>query len=80
MDTDTAMDLDTEIILIGPDHVAIYAVLNGLTDGRVSHLCHFLCLFSPFFLADVPQCGAADAEIKVPSGENTELKQSSFEA
>ena len=26
----------------------------------------------------VPQWGAADAEIKVPSGENTELKRSFF--
>ena len=28
----------------------------------------------------VPQWGAADAEIKVPSGENTELKRSPFKA
>ena len=28
----------------------------------------------------VPQCGAANAEIKVPSGENTELKRSLFKA
>ena len=27
-----------------------------------------------------PQWGAADAEIKVPSGENTELKRSTFQA
>ena len=27
-----------------------------------------------------PQVGAADAEIKVPSGENTELKRSPFKA
>ena len=27
-----------------------------------------------------PQCGAADAEIKVPSGENTELKRSPIKA
>ena len=27
-----------------------------------------------------PQWGAADAEIKVPSGENTELKRSPFKA
>ena len=33
------------------------------------------------FLSYVPpQWGAADAEIKVPSGENTELKRSSFKA
>ena len=30
--------------------------------------------------ADHPQWGAADAEIKVPSGENTELKRSPFQA
>ena len=30
-----------------------------------------------FFL---PQWGAADAEIEVPSGENTELKRSPFKA
>ena len=29
-------------------------------------------------LTDAPQWGAADAEIKVPSGENTELKHSPF--
>ena len=28
----------------------------------------------------VPQCGAANAEIKVRSGENTELKRSPFKA
>ena len=31
-------------------------------------------------LAFAPQWGAADAEIKVPSGENTELKRSPFKA
>ncbi|WP_419608192.1 hypothetical protein, partial [Thiolapillus sp.] len=31
-------------------------------------------------LASIPQWGAADAEIKVPSGENTELKRSPFQA
>ena len=30
--------------------------------------------------AETPQWGAADAEIKVPSGENTELKRSPFKA
>ena len=33
--------------------------------------------FRPFI---IPQWGAADAEIKVPSGENTELKRSPFKA
>ena len=32
-----------------------------------------------YFVID-PQWGAADAEIKVPSGENTELKRSPFQA
>ena len=32
----------------------------------------------PIFIS--PQWGAADAEIKVPSGENTELKRSPFQA
>ena len=38
-----------------------------------------VCLFS-FSAAITPQWGAADAEIKVPSGENTELKRSPFQA
>ena len=33
-----------------------------------------------FFFLPAPQWGAADAEIKVPSGENTELKRSPFKA
>ena len=32
------------------------------------------------FVQETPQWGAADAEIKVPSGENTELKRSPFKA
>ena len=45
---------------------------------------HLLCLFlfllltSPVLL--LPQSGAADAEIKIPSVENTELKGSPFKA
>ena len=35
--------------------------------------------FNPSLLMN-PQWGAADAEIKVPSGENTELKRSPFKA
>ena len=31
-------------------------------------------------LTAAPQWGAADADIKVPSGENTELKRSPFKA
>ena len=37
-----------------------------------------LCLTGP--LSYTPQWGAADAEIKVPSGENTELKRSPIQA
>ena len=37
--------------LFWSDHVAICAVPYGLTDGRVSHLRHFLYLFSPCLLA-----------------------------
>ena len=39
-------------------------------------------LHSPIrvFCQEAPQWGAADAEIKVPSGENTELKRSPFQA
>ena len=33
-----------------------------------------------FFFAVIPQWGAVDAEIKVPSVENTELKGSPFNA
>ena len=33
-----------------------------------------------FHAGELPQWGAADAEIKVPSGENTELKRSPFKA
>ena len=33
-----------------------------------------------FAMTEVPQWGAADAEIKVQSGENTELKRSPFKA
>ena len=47
--------------------LSIYAVLHSLL--------FFLAVFLP-----PPQWGAADAEIKVPSGENTELKRSPFQA
>ena len=43
--------------------------------------CLYAC-FTPDSLFDIqsPQWGAADTEIKVPSGENTELKRSPFKA
>ena len=54
-------------------------------------LWSYICLTGPFNYISLyesllqlwynpPQWGAADAEIKVPSGENTELKRSSFQA
>ena len=49
-------------------------------------VCHLLKQLHPFttsqtlLRAKTPQWGAADAEIKVPSGENTELKRSPFKA
>ena len=46
--------------------------------GQSSACKHDFCL--PLLLVSTPQWGAADAEIKVPSGENTELKRSPFKA
>ena len=46
--------------------------------SSVALLMHIACKESPFVLP--PQWGAADAEIKVPSGENTELRRSPFKA
>ena len=40
-------------------------------------ISHVSCFARTFM---TPQWGAADAEIKVPSGENTELKRSPFHA
>ena len=58
--------------------------LNGLpadwlTDSIAYPLSHSFVHFS-IHLPTIPQWGAADAEIKVPSGENTELKRSLFKA
>ena len=39
-----------------------------------------MVVFKRLYLKAAPQWGAADAEIKVPSGENTELKRSPFQA
>ena len=47
--------------------------------GRIFLFGTFLSSVRSFFLSS-PQWGAADAEIKVPSGENTELKRSPFKA
>ena len=51
---------------------------------EVFFLCFCFCLFFTLkcdtLLSVAPQWGAADAEIKVPSDENTELKGSPFKA
>ena len=43
----------------------------------VLHVCFWNCVKC---FGEAPQWGAADAEIKVPSGKNTELKRSPFKA
>ena len=43
-------------------------------------LSFFLSFLLTFLFVSVPQWGAADAEIKVPFSENTELKRSLFKA
>ena len=50
---------------------------SGLISALLvlSTLCVYESLLQPF-----PQWGAADAEIKAPSGENTELNRSPFQA
>ena len=45
-----------------------------------SHVVSACYLWWCHHLLSTPQWGAADAEIKVPSGENTELKRSPFKA
>ena len=66
-------------------------VLSKQSDNIMdSHLTTQLCYASLMYLypwksltpsyTAAPQWGAADAEMKVPSGENTELKRSPFKA
>ena len=52
--------------------------LVGL-PGHRKCVCN-LTLYMPLSTTRPQQWGAADAEIEVPSGENTELKRSSFKA
>ena len=56
---------------------SVFAHKSKCSSNHVS-LFIFICSFVSFILP--PQWGAADAEIKVPSGENTELKRSPFQA
>ena len=48
--------------------------VQGHSEGSYNHIW----LFLPYLLIATPQLGAADAEIRVSSGENTELKHSPF--
>ena len=57
---------------------AVAVVGRGAVFFLKLELFHFV--FALLFLCLSPQWGAADAEIKVPSGENTNLKRSSFTA
>ena len=69
----------------GPD-----IILGGWLGSKLTFFFLFRCFCVLFFLFfsflslflffSSPQWGAADAEIKVPSGENTELKSSPFKA
>ena len=68
----------------GMSDVSPLSGISGLSfDSTLLSPLLFFCLdllpfLSSFFLP--PHWGAADAEIKVPSGENTELKRSPFQA
>ena len=53
--------------------VGQYIAIRAMLTARDFFLAYF-------YPSGPPQWGAVDAEIKVPSGENTELKQSPFKA
>ena len=62
---------------------AILESISGLEPSSAITEPRYLKLvtvssFCPFTLIPLPAVGAADAKIKVPSGENTELKRSPF--
>ena len=67
--------LKTVNFLDQPVHVSVHRTLNSSAKKTLT-VCN---VYLPPSL-DVQQWGAADAEIKVPSGENTELKRYSFKA
>ena len=61
----------------------IYLIFTRIPGESYRRRFRFLLLYLLLFvwrLSGAPQWGAADAEIKVPSGENTELKRSPFQA
>ena len=55
----------------------VFHSINSPVNSLLSFFLSFLFFHSS---SSSPQWGAADAEIKVPSGENTELKRSPFKA
>ena len=62
----------------------VFHSINSPVNSPYSHSV-LPVLFLPhwsfqLYISLTPQWGAADAEIKVPSGENTELKRSPFQA
>ena len=71
--------ISTEILY--PDLSEYCSVLAFTCSDTGETLC-FVSYFGQtrVSLPEPPQWGAADAEIKVPSGENTELKRSPFKA
>ena len=60
-------------------------IIISNTENKLQsiYICNLVISLDPlpvFFCTRPPQWGAADAEIKVPSGENIERKRSPFEA
>ena len=61
----------------------IHMLISKISQNEMENLLFYLeChhYWRKILIGDTPQWGAADAEIKVPSGENTELKRSPFHA
>ena len=58
----------------------LYGPFNCISFHKFSQQLFAFSLCSSSLISVYPQWGAADAEIKVPSGENTELKRSPFQA
>ena len=83
------MDLKLEIYLISitPSECSISIIANqysiSVTPSQyLMTIVQYSVSLAPsqYFISITPQWGAVVAEIKVPSGENTELKRSSFKA